>query len=102
MQLVSHYVKHLIGSYAAEMNGLDVLVLTAGLGENDWQLRELVLNNMEFFGIKYDKELNSHAPRGTVVNLTAEGSKVQVWVVPTDEELMIAKDTEKIVKAAKA
>ena len=102
MQLVSHYAKHLIGSYAVEMNGLDVLVLTAGMGENDNQLRELILSDMEILGVKFNAELNRNAPRGTVVDLTAEGSKVKVLVVPTDEELMIAKDTEKMVLAAKA
>ena len=102
MQLVSHYAKHLIGGYVAEMNGLDVLVLTAGLGENDWQLRELLLSNMEYLGIKYNAELNRTAPRGTVIDLTAEGSKVKVLVVPTDEELMIAKDTEKLVQKLQA
>ncbi len=101
MQLVSHYVKHLIGSYAAEMNGLDVLVLTAGLGENDNRIRNLILSDMEFFGIKYNKELNDTAPRGNVIDLTAEGSKVKILVVPTDEELMIAKDTQKMVEAKK-
>ena len=100
MHLVSHYVKQLIGGYAAEMNGLDVLVMTAGLGENDWQMRELVLSNMEFLGIKFDAELNRTAPRGSVLNLTAEGSSVEIWVVPTDEELMIAKDTVKMVSKA--
>ena len=102
MQLISHYAKHLIGSYAVEMNGLDVLVLTAGMGENDNQLRELILSDMDILGIKFNAELNRTAPRGTVIDLTAEGSKVKVLVVPTDEELMIAKDTEKMVKAAKA
>ena len=102
MQLVSHYAKHLIGSYAVEMNGLDVLVLTAGLGENDWRIRELILSDMEILGVKFNKELNSTAPRGTVLDLTAEGSRVKVLVVPTDEELMIAKDTQKMVEAAKA
>ena len=102
MQLLTHYAKHLIGGYVAEMNGLDVLVLTAGMGENDRQMRELLLSNMEYLGIAFDKELNMNGPGGTVLDLTAEGSRVKVLVVPTDEELMIAKDTEKLVKASKA
>jgi acetate kinase len=99
MQLLTHYAKHLIGSYVAEMNGLDVLVLTAGMGENDWQMRELLLSDMDYLGINFDKEINKTAPRGSVIDLTAAGSRVKVLVVPTDEELMIAKDTEKMVLA---
>lgn len=98
LDLVVHYAKKLIGGYVAEMNGLDVLVLTAGLGENDNAVRNAICTNMECFGIKINEELNMSAPRGSLLDLTAEGSKVKVFVLPTDEELMIAKDTEKLAK----
>ena len=98
IDLVVHYAKQLIGSYVAEMNGVDVLVFTAGLGENDARARNLIATNMEWLGIKINEEYNLSAPRGQVLDLTAEGSKVKVFVIPTDEEYMIAKDTEALAK----
>ena len=94
MDLVIHYAKQLIGSYIAEMNGVDVIVMTAGLGENDNLVRNGVLTNMECFGIEIDEALNLSLPRGTQAELSTPNSKVKVWIVPTDEELMIAKDTQ--------
>jgi acetate kinase len=96
LDLVIHHCRKLIGSYFAEMNGADVLLITAGLGENDELVRNGILTNMEALGIKINEELNLNAPRGQVVELTAEGSKVRVFILPTDEELMIAKDTERL------
>ena len=96
MDLVVHHTKKLIGSYIAEMNGVDVIVITAGLGENDCRVRNMIFTNMEYLGIKINEELNMNAPRGTIVDLTAEGSKVKVLILPTDEELMIAKDTQRL------
>ena len=96
LDLVVHYCRKLIGGYIAEMNGADVLIITAGLGENDQLVRHGVLTNMEALGIKINEELNLNAPRGQVVELTAEGSKTRVFILPTDEELMIAKDTERL------
>ena len=80
------------------MNGVDVLVFTAGLGENDARARNLICTNMEWLGIKINEEFNLNAPRGQVLDLTAEGSKTKVFVIPTDEEYMIAKDTEALAK----
>ena len=96
MDLIVHHTKKLVGSYIAEMNGVDVIVITAGLGENDKRVRNMIFTNMEYLGIKIDEELNMNAPRGQIVELTAEGSKVRVIVLPTDEELMIAKDTQRL------
>ncbi|MBR2019051.1 MAG: acetate kinase [Clostridia bacterium] len=96
MDLVVHHTKKLVGSYIAEMNGVDVIVITAGLGENDCRVRNMIFTNMEYLGIKINEELNMNAPRGTTVELTAEGSKVRVLILPTDEELMIAKDTQRL------
>jgi acetate kinase len=78
------------------MNGVDVIVFTAGLGENDKLVRQGIATNLEAIGVKIDEKVNMDAPRGSLVDLTAEGSKVKVFVIPTDEELMIAKDTQKL------
>ena len=96
--VLAYQIKKYIGSYAAAMNGLDAVVFTAGMGENNVELRERVCNDMEFFGIEIDKELNSKTFRQpNNVKLSTESSKVAVWVLPTNEELMIASDTSDIV-----
>ena len=100
LDLVIHNARKLIGSYAAEMNGVDVLVFTAGLGENDNKVRNAIATNLEVLGVKINEEVNMNAPRGTFVDMTAEGSKVKVFVIPTDEELMIARDTERLATKA--
>ena len=99
LDLVVHHARKLIGSYVAEMNGVDVIVITAGLGENDQLVRNAILTNLECFGVKIDEEKNLSAPKGALLDLTAPDSKVKVFVIPTDEELMIAKDTERLAKA---
>jgi len=91
-------IKRYIGAYMAEMNGCDVLVFTAGIGENSTQTREMVCKNMEFLGIEIDEEKNRNFKRGIPFDITKKGSKVQVWIVPTNEEYMIALDTESLVK----
>ncbi len=96
LDLVVHYARKLIGGYVAEMNGVDVIVITAGLGENDKLVRNAICTNMEYLGIQIDEEKNLNAPRGAQLDLTAPGSKVKVLVIPTDEELMIAKDTQRL------
>lgn len=98
--ILSYEIKKYIGSYTAAMNGLDAIVFTAGMGENNPELRERVCTDMEYYGIKLDKELNAkmhHQPNS--VRLSTEDSKVQVWLIPTNEELVIATDTERIVKS---
>ncbi len=98
--ILAYEIRKYIGSYTAAMNGLDAIVFTAGMGENNPELRERVCTDMEYYGIKLDKELNAkmhHQPNS--VRLSTEDSKVQVWLIPTNEELVIATDTERIVKA---
>lgn len=85
-----------IGAYAAEMGGLDVIVFTGGVGENQTGVRENVCAPLGFMGVKLDNELNSRI-RGTETLISTPDSKVKVVVIPTDEELMIARDTEAIV-----
>lgn len=101
VNILKHQIKKYIGGYAALMNGLDAIVFTAGIGENNPHLRELVCENMDYFGIKIDKELNAKVLRqDNIVKLSTEDSKVLVYVIPTNEELMIARDTEALVRAA--
>ena len=91
-------VKKYIASYAAEMGGVDVVVFTAGIGENGITFREAVCKDMEFMGIKFDAEKNNC--RGKEVVISTLDSKVTVMVVPTDEEMAIARDTKRCVEEA--
>lgn len=83
-----------IGAYAAELGGVDVIVFTGGVGENQLGTREVVCKQLSFLGVDFDPEANKC--RGKEVELTRPGSKVRVVVIPTDEELMIAEDTAAI------
>ena len=98
IDILAHSIKKIIGSYVAEMNGVDALVFTAGIGENDRVLRQLVCDNMSYLGIEVDKEINQNCPRGEVADISAKGSKVKTFVIPTNEEYMIALDTLNLVK----
>lgn len=94
---VFHYkVKQFIGSYAASMNGVDAVVFTGGIGENSPENREGICENMDFLGIKIDKKKNEQTI-GDDADISATDSKVKVLVIPTNEELMIARDTRDIV-----
>lgn len=85
-----------IGAYAAAMNGVDVILFTAGCGENSIPTRESIMNKISYLGIKLDAEANNC--RGKEVKISTDDSKVECWVVPTNEELMIARDTKEIVE----
>ena len=98
IDILVHYIKKIIGSYVAEMNGLDALVFTAGIGENDRGVRERVCREMSYLGIEIDEELNMSCPRGEDVELTKKGAKVRTFVLPTNEEYMIALDTYNLAK----
>lgn len=89
-------VQKYIGAYAAEMNGVDAVVFTAGVGENGIEIREAIASNMEFLGMKLDKEANKVRGKETVIS--AADSNVKILLVPTNEELMIARDTVALVK----
>ena len=100
VNILKHHIKKYIGSYAAIMNGLDAVVFTAGIGENSVRLREIVCSDMEYLGIDFDPEANRAAVRlSEPAKITKEGSKVAVYIIPTNEELVIAKDTAAIVSA---
>ena len=93
--ILKYGIKKYIGSYAAVMNGLDAVIFTGGIGENAADVRAGACRDMEFFGIKLDEELNANV-RGELKKISAADSKVEVWVVPTNEELLIARDTKEL------
>ncbi|MCI8680462.1 MAG: acetate kinase [Oscillospiraceae bacterium] len=84
-------VKKFIGAYATAMGGVDAIVFTAGIGENSKELRAEICQGMEYMGVKMDMEKNN--VRGQEVDVSAAGSKVKIFIIPTNEELMIAMDT---------
>ena len=95
----AYEVAKYVGAYAAALNGLDVLTFTAGVGENDGATRAAICEYLGYLGVKIDPEKN--AQRGFENCISTPDSKVQVWVIPTNEELMIAQDTAELVNAAK-
>lgn len=100
LDIVSYQIRKFIGAYTAAMGGLDAIVLTAGIGENDWEMRESVCSKLGYFGVEFDAEHNANLPRPlTATEISKPTSKVKVFMIPTNEELVIASDTERIVKA---
>ncbi len=91
-EILRYQIKKYIGAYSAVMNGLDAVIFTGGIGENAWEVREDVCVDMDFFGIKINEELNKKM-NGKLCNISEKGSKTQVWILPTNEELLIARDT---------
>ena len=96
-EMLLRSVRRFIGAYAAELGHVDAMVFTAGIGENDIELREKVTDYLGFMGVTIDKEKNNC--RGEEVEITGKDSKVRVFIIPTQEELMIARDTKAIVEA---
>ena len=92
----AYEVKKYVGAYAAAMGGVDAVIFTAGVGENDKAIRAMVCEGLEYMGVKLDAEANN--VRGKESVISAPGSKVKVLLIPTNEELMIAMDTAEIVK----
>ena len=95
-EMYTYRIKKYIGQYAAAMGGVDIIVFTGGAGENQWEVREGATTGLEFMGIKMDEKRNRGC-RATEAILSADESKVTVCCIPTDEELMIAMDTEALV-----
>ncbi len=98
LQTFAYKVKKYIGSYAAALNGVDAIVFTAGVGENDRGMRAMIMENMEYLGVDFDFDYNMSAPRGEEIVISKPTSRVKVLVIPTDEEMMIAKDTANLVR----
>ena len=97
LEMYHYRIRKYIGSYAAAMGGVDIIVFTGGIGENAPKTREEVCKNFEFIGLDFDHESNA-GKRGQEVIISKPGSKITVMVIPTNEELMIASDTERIIK----
>ena len=94
--ILQYQIKRYIGAYAAIMNGIDAVLFTGGIGENSWEVREAVCADMSYFGIEIDRELNKTV-KGKLMKISTPSSKVEVWVVPTNEELLIARDTLAVI-----
>ena len=92
LDMYNYRIKKYVGAYAAAMGGCDIIVFTAGVGENQASMREQVCTGMEYMGVKLDVEKNKTI-RGEEAVISTPDSKVTVCVIPTDEELMIATDT---------
>ena len=99
-EMFAYRIRKYIGSYVAAMGGLDCIVLTGGIGENSDFARSLIMKGLEVFGVDFDFELNKTAPRGTFVELGKPSSKVKVVVIPTNEELVIARDAKELAESA--
>ena len=93
IDILIHYIKKIIGSFVAEMNGVDVLVFTAGIGENDVIIRDRICREMDYIGITVDEAKNKAVGRGGEGEISKDGAPVRVMSIPTNEEYMIAKDT---------
>ena len=98
LDVFAYRVKKYIGAYAAALNGVDAIVFTAGVGENDKGMRARILEGLDYLGVDVDFEYNSSCPRGEEVVISKPESRVKVFVIPTDEELMIARDAERLAK----
>ncbi|WP_319502005.1 acetate kinase [uncultured Draconibacterium sp.] len=97
LEMYAYRAKQFVGSYAAAMNGLDAIVFTAGIGENDTHIREMVCEEMEFLGITWDEEKDKNRKDG-VHEINVDGAKVKVLIIPTNEELEIAKQSLALIK----
>ncbi len=98
VDMFAYKVKKYIGAYAAAMNGVDAIVFSAGVGENDKAVREKILTGLDYLGLVVDFEYNRAAPRGCEIVISKPESRVKVYVIPTDEEMVIARDTAKLAK----
>jgi len=97
--MLCYQIKKYVGAYSAAMGGVDAIVFTAGIGEHVSYIRENALSGLEYLGIILDKERNTFGHSNTPVKISSDDSRVQVYMIPTNEELVIAKDTEAIVSA---
>ncbi|MDO5017328.1 MAG: acetate kinase [Porphyromonas sp.] len=96
LEMYDHRIKKYVGAYLALLNGADAIIFTGGVGENQASTREYVCANMEYAGIEIDKELNNSV-RAKEVVISTDNSKTKIMIVPTDEELLIARDTLALV-----
>ena len=97
LEMFSYACKKYVGAYAAAMNGVDCIVFTAGVGENTSSVRAAICNNMDYIGLSIDEAKNLEKNNGSIRDITGEGSKVKVLIVPTNEELVIARETVELL-----
>lgn len=98
INMLCYRVKKYIGEYVAVLNGVDAIAFTAGTGENRPEIRQQIIDGLDWLGIKVDKDKNYNFERGEVCDITAKDSRSKIYVIPTDEELMIARDTKELAK----
>lgn len=98
IDMFNNRIKHYIGAYLAEMGGADAILFTGGIGENSAEIRKRICHGLEFLGIGLDDKLNEQKCFGAEGDISSANSKIKTWVIPTNEELMIARDTFRCVK----
>ncbi len=98
LEMYAYKVKKFIGAYIAAMNGIDLLIFTGGIGENDFNMRNMICTGMEYLGIEFDPEVN-HGVKSKDLTISKPSSRVKVMITTTDEELVIATDTRNIVES---
>ena len=97
LDMFAYQVKRFVGSYAAVMGGLDCIVFTAGIGENTPCVREDVCKGLEFLGVKFSSKANKAKNDGSIREISKGNSKVKVLIIPTNEELVIARETAELL-----
>ena len=97
LDMFSYQCKKYVGAYAAAMNGVDCIVFTAGVGENTPCVRAAICENMQYLGLEIDLEKNEERPNGRILDITGKNSKVKVLIIPTNEELVIARETVELL-----
>jgi acetate kinase len=98
LTMFANRVKKYIGAYIADMNGCDAVIFTAGIGENGAMIRSMICSNLEALGIEFDEALNKQAVGGKTMKITKDGCKTAVYVIPTNEELLLARDTVRVIR----
>ena len=101
MEVFAHSIRHWIGAYLVQLNGADAIVFTAGIGENQPQLREMVCANLDWFGIRLDPAKNAAHQRGQEAVISATDSRAKIMVVPTNEEIVVAREVKKLLESRK-
>jgi acetate kinase len=97
IEMFAYRIRKYIGAYLAAMDGADAILFTGGIGENAHEIRNLVLRDMAWAGLELDSTANQALAKGTAGRISAAGSRIEAWVVPTNEELLIARDTMRLV-----
>jgi acetate kinase len=95
--MFAYRIRKYIGAYLAAMGGADAVIFTGGIGENAAEIRALVLRDLEWAGIVLDDHANVNLGRGDAGRISTDDSRIQAWVIPTNEELLIARDTVRLV-----